>query len=259
MVMRASGAGASTWRTYYGHGFFEKATLHGRSIVMLLRALREEEPFLDIAAICILSRCILEIHNAFAYLTEPGISDDEAELRHNLFLLNHASDLNKINIEVGIKASDSRIFFIDVSFKRARSALERNPIFQALDEKHRKALLRGKSPYLGARYKGKKPLPHGIESAAYKLFSHNVHSYSLGLSPLNGGQVTPAGGENMTVLAVELAILYLATIARHYWRIRARAVRTLAKTEKEFLLSCASPAFVEQWLETIRNFESFGL
>jgi hypothetical protein len=253
MLERASKTNLSTWRAYYGHSFFEKATLHGRSIITLTEAFRKESPHIDIAGVCTLSRCIIEVHNAYAYLLEPGLSQNESELRHQLFLLNHAADLHKINIEVGIKASDNRVFFNEWSIRSALEALKRNPIFQTLDEAHRKTLLRGKSPYLVARYKGKKPLPRGIESAAYKLFSHNVHSYSLGLSPLRNGQATPAGGVNMVVLAVELAILYLATVAKHYWRLRSRAVHTLAKTEKEFLSNSASSVFVEQWLKNIKE------
>lgn len=253
MVERASKASISTWRTYYGHGFFEKATLHGRSIVTLVEAFRAEIPSYDIAGVCTLSRCVIEVHNAFAYLLEPGLSDDESELRHQLFLLNHAADLKKINTEVGIEPSDDRFFYNDVSHRWALDALEQNPIFKSLDAAHRKTLLRGKSPYLVARYKGKKPLPQNIESAAYKLFSHNVHSYSLGLSPLRGGQETPAGGVNMLVLAVELAILYLATVALHYWRLRSRAVRTLSKADKDFLSDSASSTLVEQWLTKMKG------
>lgn len=234
MVERASKASISIWRSYYGHGFFEKATLHGRSIHTLLEAFRAESPSYDIAGICTLSRCVIEVHNAFAYLLEPGLSSDESELRHQLFLLNHAADLKKINTEIGIETSDDRFFYNNVTHRWALDALEQNPIFQALDAAHRKTLLRGRSPYLVARYKGKKPLPHNIESAAYKLFSHNVHSFSLGLSPLRGGQATPAGGLNMVILAVELAILYLATVALHYWRLRSRAVRTLSTAEKDY-------------------------
>lgn len=253
MLERASKTSLSTWRTYYGHGFFEKATLHGRSIITLTEAFRKEPPHIDIAGVCTLSRCIIETHNAFAYLLEPGLSKNESELRHQLFLLNHATDLKQINTEVGIKSTDTRSFFNEWSLRSILSTLELNPIFQTLDAAHRKNLLRGKSPYLVARYKGKKPLPRGIESAAYKLFSHNVHSYSLGLSPLNGGQATPAGGINMAALAVELAILYLATIAQHYRRLRSRAVHTLANTEKEFLSNSATSLFVEQWLKNVKG------
>lgn len=253
MVNRASKASTTTWRTYYGHGFFEKATLHGRSMTTLIKALRNNEPSIDIAGICTLSRCIIEVHNAFAYLLEPGLSDDESELRHQLFLLNHAADLKKINVEVGIESSDDRSTFNEFTFNLALKALEQNPIFQTLDAPHRKTLLRGKSPYLVARYKGKRPLPQSIESAAYKLFSHNVHSYSLGLSPLYGGQKTPAGGANMLVLAVELAIVYLATVALHYRRLRSRAVRTLTEAEKEFLLNSSSSLLVEQWLKNMKR------
>jgi hypothetical protein len=253
MVDRASGAAPVSWRGHYGHGFFEKATNHGRSMATLIEALQTEKPSLDIAGVCTLSRCIIEVHNAFSYLMERGLSHDESELRHQLFLLNHSSDLKKINAEFGIRSADDRIFFNDVTLDWALKALEQNSIFKALDEPHRKTLLRGKSPYLAARYKGKKPLPQNIESAAYKLFSHNVHSYSLGLSSSFGGQATPAGALNMLVLAVELAIVYLANIALSYWRLRSRAVRTLSLSEKQFLKTSVSPLMVEQWLHKIRK------
>ncbi len=254
MLERSSKASLSTLRSYYGHGFFEKATLHGRSIVTLVEGFRAETPSYDIAGVCTLSRCVIEVHNAFAYLLERGLSHDEWELRQQLFLLNHAADLKKINTEIGIKTSDDRFFFNNVSHRWALKALEQNPIFKSLDAAHRKTLLRGKSPYLAARYKGKKPLPQNIESAAYKLLSHNVHSYSLGLSPLRGGQETPAGGLNMLVLAIELTILYLATIAKDYWRLRSRAIHTLSKGEKKFPSDSASSAIVEQWLtKMMRN------
>lgn len=253
MIERAAKAGTSSWRSYYGHGFFDKATLHGRSITSLLESFRATKPSVDIAGVCTLSRCIIEVHNAFAYLTEPNLSVDESELRHQLFLLNHATDLKNINTEVGINESDDRIFFVNVSLRSALHELQKNPIFLALDEPHRKTLLRGKSPYLVARYKGKRPIPRGVESAAYKLFSHNVHSYALGLSPLQSGQETPAGGINMVILAVELVILYLSTIALHYWRIRSRAVRSLTVEEKSFLANCASPKLIEQWLKNMKS------
>lgn len=248
MVERAAKANITTWRTYYGSGFFEKATLHGRSMSSLLDVIKKKESSLDIAGVCTLSRCIIEVHNAFSYLLESGLSEDESKLRHQLFLLNQASDLKKINSEIGIEATDVRTSFNNFSLRLALNELEKNSIFQALDAAHRKTLLRGKSPYLVARYKGKKPLPHSIESAAYKLFSHNVHSYSLGLSPRYNGQKTPAGGVNMLILAVELAILYLANIALHYWRLRSRAVRFLTKAEKEFLQNSATSTLVEQWI-----------
>lgn len=252
MRKRAQGSGSSSWRGYYAEGFFDKATLHGQSMCLLLNTYKEGRSELDIGGLCALSRCILEIHNASSYLFEPGLSKKEAELRHQLFLLNHATDLKKISAGFGISESDDRMFMQEHSRRWSEDELLKNPIFQALDEPHRKMLLKGKSPYLTARYGGKKPLPKPIESAAYNLFSHSVHSFSLGLSPMTGGQHTPAGGVHMVYLAVEFALIHLGAIALRYWGLRSRAVKKLSIEEKRVLQDAASADVLEKWLSNMR-------
>lgn len=194
----------------------------------------------------------MEVHNASAYLLEFGLSKEESELRHQLFQLNHSSDLMKINIGFGIKNNGFGSSFHEVTSRLSRNELQNNQIFQSLDEPHRKALLKGKSPYLTARHNGKKPLPRNIESAAYNLFSHNVHSFSLGLSPMYGGSATPSGGVNMSFLAVELSVIYLSNIALQYWRIRSKAIKTLTQQEKGILNEGASTIHLENWLSNMQ-------
>lgn len=251
MHERALNTTTSSWRAYYASGFFEKATLHGRSISSLVQLFQTKQQSLDIAGICVLSRCILEVHNASSYLLESGLTKEESELRHQLFQLNHSSDLMKINIGFGIKDNGFGSSFHENMSRCSRDELQKNQVFQSLNEPHRKALLKGKSPYLTARYKGGHPLPRNIESAAYNLFSHNVHSLSLGLSPMHGGSSTPSGGGNMSFLAVELAVIYLSNIALKYWRLRTRAVKTLSREEKEILKDGASTVHLENWLSNM--------
>lgn len=249
---RASRASFSSWRAYYAAGFFDKATLHGRSLVSLVNMYKKRAYPLDISGICVLSRCILEVHNASAYLLEPGLTKGESELRFQLFRLNHSVDLRRINKGLGINESDDRNSFNDVALWWSEDELQKNSTFLSLDEPHRKALLKGRSPYLTARYAGKKPIPHAIESAVYNLFSHNVHSFSLGLSPMSGGSATPAGGVNMSFLAVEIARIYLCTIALHYWRLRSRAIKGLAQQERNTLEDGVASAHLDEWLSALR-------
>lgn len=243
----------SSWRTYCAKGYFEKATFHGRSIVTLMEMFRSNKQPLDIAGVCVLSRCILEVHNAAAYLLEFGLSKAESELRYYLFRLNRSSDLKKINNGFGIKDIDDRNSFNAVAIERLHHELHSNPIFQALDEPHRKSLLKGKYPYLSARYTGKKPVPRSIESAAYNLFSHNVHSFSLGLSPMYEECATPAGGANRRFLAIELATIYMSNIALLYWRLRSKAIKTLTDEERDALIKGASTAYLENWLSNLQS------
>lgn len=260
MRKRSLRAHTSSWRTYYAKGYFEKATFHGRSIVSLIDIFRSNKQPLDIAGVCVLSRCILEVHNAATYLLEFGLSKAESELRYHLFRLNRSSDLKKINIGFGIKDSDDRSSFNAVALERLHDELQSNVIFQSLDEPHRKSLLKGKSPYLAARYTGKKPLPRNIESAAYNLFSHNVHSFSLGLSPMHEGCATPAGGANRSFLAIELATIYMSNIALLYWRLRSKAIKTLTDQERDVLIKGASTVYLENWLSNLQsNIQPYSL
>jgi hypothetical protein len=132
--------------------------------------------------------------------------------------------------------------------------LSENPVFLSLDESHRKNLLKGKSPYLVARYAGRHPLVRALETAAYNLFSHNVHSFSLGLTPvIGGGQATPAGSMNMLFLAIELTLLYLCHMAAEYRVLRRRAVGRLAPNEEQFLKATLGTGYLEQWISHLRE------
>jgi len=169
VLSRARESSRSTSRVLYGHGLFAKAVKHGRSILTL--ASGEHEP--DVGAICVLSRCIMEVHKAASYFLEVGLSKDEAHMRLHLFLLNHSTDLEKIHDRLGTSKSD---FWHRVGRKWSLDELAKNPIFMSLDEKHRENLSRGKSPYLHARYSG----PRLCQSA--RNFDH--------LSALNFDQVS---------------------------------------------------------------------
>lgn len=251
MQARAKDSRSSSWRGYFAHGFFAKASLHGQSICVLLQGYKGGQIELDVGGLCALSRCIMEVNNASRYLFEPKISKDEAEFRYQLFLLNHATDLKKISTGFGISTSDDRLSIQEFSRRWSESELVKNPIFQSLDEAHKKKLLKGKSPYLTDRYKGEKLLEKTVESAAYNLFSHSVHSFSLGLSPGMRGQHTPAGEFHMIFLAVEMALMHLGAMALDYWRLRARAIKKLSTAEKLLLKSAASGAPLKEWLKNM--------
>lgn len=245
---RASRSSPSTFRSYYSTNFFEKSTSHARSMLMLVDVFHSKKRSIDISGVCALSRCILEVHNASAYLLELGLSKNEQDLRFQLLELNRATDLRKIYAGLGAKeggSGDSLQEFFRTSTLRD---LKGNPVFLALDEPHQKSLLRGKTPYLIARYAGKRPLPRPIESAAYNLFSHSVHSFSLGISPMHAGSATPVGAANMLFLAVEIARIYLSCMAINFWRSRSRAIGSLLDTERDWLANGISTEYLEEWL-----------
>lgn len=251
MQVRAKDSGSLSWRGYFASGFFAKATLHGQSICFLLQGYKDGRIELDVGGVCALSRCIMEVHNASSYLFESKIAKEEAELRHQLFLLNHATDLKKISAGFGILNSDDRLSIQEFSRRWSESEIAKNPIFQNLDEAQKKKILKGRSPYLTDTYKGRKLLEKPVESAAYNLFSHSVHSFSLGLSPGTRGQYTPAGEFHMVFLAVEMALMHLGTTALDYWRLRSRAIKKLSAEDKLLLKGAASGGVLKDWLRNM--------
>jgi hypothetical protein len=202
------------------HAFelFEKAWLHGQSICELLIPIERGEDG-DIAGIAALARSLIETHNAFVYLTERNISEDERQFRRYLMYLNQSSDLRRISgaLRTADRADSS---WSELGRRHIIETLEKNRVFAAFDAKFQAHLMRGQTPYLMNRYSGPRPIERAIESAVYNLFSHNVHSY--GLASRYGGSSTPAGLLNVLFLAVEASLVFLASIAKQYRALRAR-------------------------------------
>ena len=254
LLKRAQHSEVLSPRTHFAQTFLKKAVLHGRSMLFLMDQCRGEREYLDISAICVLARCIIELHNASAYLCERGISRDEYSLREQLFLLNHASDLERINSNLGISEDDRRTMYNRMDLQSTLRELNENPIFLSFDVPHRKNLLKGRSPYLVTRYAGHHPLVRELEAAAYNLFSHNVHSFSLGLTPvIGGGGTSPAGSLNMLFLATEITLLYLCHMTAEYRVLRKRAVGRLASNEERFLKTTLDTSHLEQWITHLRE------
>ena len=245
MLSRARKSSISSSRILYGHGLFAKAVQHGHSIVTL--ASGGHKP--DVGAICVLSRCIMEVHKAASYFLEGGLPKDEAHMRLHLFLLNHSTDLEKIHDRLDTAKSD---FLHRMGREWSLEELARNPVFMSLDEKHRENLSRGKSPYLHARYSGQRLLPLNIESGLYTLFSHSAHSFSLGLPEVGGGAASPSGTVNSFFLAADSASLHLASFGLLYWRVRHRAIKQLSPQDRRVLEEAASPALLIKRLDEIR-------
>lgn len=249
MLSSARESTSRSSRSLYGHSLFAKAVQHGRSIVTLAGS----KPEVDVGAICVLSRCIMEVHKAASYFLEAGLSKDEAQMRLHLFLLNHSTDLGKIQDRLNTAKSDYSHYLCR---ELLLSELAKNPTFMMLDKKHKENLMRGKFPYLHTRYAGPKLLSPNIESGLYTLFSHSAHSFSLGLQEDGGGAETPSGAVNSFFLAVDAASLHLASFGLLYWRVRHKAIKQLHLQDKQALEAAASPTLLMKRLDEIRMHSS---
>jgi hypothetical protein len=238
-------------RILYARLLFEKAVLHGRSICSLLRQGRTSRRRLDISGACALARSLIEAHNVLLYLTEPGRSKGEYALRFELMYLNNATDLIRISEALGL-ANDE--FFLQMkrrSLEHSTGELQKNSVFMSFDEKHRNNLLGGRTAYLTNRDRGPRPMPKKLESAAYNLFSHNVHAFGLASSHV--ASATPAGGLNTLFLATEFAIIYLANTARHYRSVRTRAIGQLRESELKVIGRALTRTELSHWISTFRE------
>ena len=242
---RSRGSTIANSRMFHSRSFFEKGLLHGKAICALIAPIQRKEDG-DLAGICALARSLIETHNALLYISEFKIGASELEFRIALMHLNQATDLLRINDALGIPESDMRCWAQRMSRNFAVDELEENSVFSSLDEKQRKHLLLGRVPFLGKRYRGPRPIKQQIEAAVYNLLSHNVHSY--GLSSRFGGQITPAGSVNTLFLAVEMALIFLAHMARHYQRLRSPATGKLRPDDRAMLDEVLSLAHFQSWV-----------
>lgn len=236
----------SSVRAHYAAVYFSKAALHGRSICSLLAEIKARR-YADVAGISALARTLIETHNVFLYLSESGIGKDELEFRTLLAELNQTVDL--IRISEALRWDDNEALFWQESTRdQVRNQLQANAKFKVLGEKEQAHLLRGKSPYLRSRCKSQGPVPVEIESAAYNLFSHNVHAY--GLSSSYTASATPAGYVNTLFMAVEISCIYLANLILRYKAVRPRAVPALSESDVLVIRETLSLTHLTHWQQS---------
>lgn len=248
---RGSESRPTTERTFYAHCLLLKARLHAQSIVVLSDPRATDSPLLDVSAICVLARCLIEIRNVGSYLLERNISKDEAHLRLHLLALNHSVDALRIDRALHI---DDQNMWASPAIEFARKKLTENRIFAALDPDHRKNLLRGKSPYQFSRYQGHRPLSASQEAGIYTLLSQSTHSYSLVLTSFAGfGDAAPSGRANSYRIAMLAAQIYLADFLQTYCTFRRRAIGRLTTEQATLITQASDIEPLKQALSRIRH------
>lgn len=247
---RSAGVSFSNERMFHASRTFAKGVLHVDSICALFERYKVERE-LDRAGICTLTRALIETHNVLLYLTEAGISKPELESRLYLMYLNKDMDLMRIDAALRVTDNDNHSSFQAGQRDFSLRTLHSNQAFIEFETKHRDHLLKGRVPYLMNRYKGHRPVPRKIESAAYNLFSHNAHSFGLAINM--GGRSTPAGSMNVLILAVEMAIIYLSHMIKRYQAVRAKAVGKLTPSEKLLIDEALSLNYFNAWVEKLKR------
>ena len=244
---RAELSSITSTRVYYSMCFFKKGIRHIRSITHLLNGVENNYQNIDVAGMCAIGRCVIEVFSGYSYLTKRGITSEELEMRFLIYELNSSVDFEKIYTGLGLPVSEYENGLLPQLQGMTEAELEKNIAFKRFGEKEKKHLLRGKTPYIVPKSNDKRPLPKEQESAVYNLFSHCVHSYALGVGVQATGKQNITNSTNLIFLAIEIALLYQSQLLLDYWRLRSRAIKKMTLHEKAFLLSCSSLENYEMW------------
>ena len=154
--------------------------------------------------------------------------------------------LNKLGFSEG--DDNKQESMMSVSF--AEGILNQNPLYNLLDEKLKKKIMKGEKPYLFERISKRKfPINKEYESGIYNLLSNSVHSFPLGLINYSGGisEEFHLGMYHLVTLAVEVSIMYFASVIDSYIGLR-RFSHLMNKDDLKFIKTMINNKNFYEWL-----------
>ncbi|CQR56539.1 DUF5677 domain-containing protein [Paenibacillus riograndensis] len=240
-----------TSRILYAEDLFEKALLNVYSFIRLWPHDAETKKTFDASSLASLARNIIETHKVYHYISELDISKEEFELRWSIMVLHDGLGRERILNKLGFSEEDSvrESSMMSVSF--AEGVLRKNSLFNLLDEKLKKKIMKGEKPYLFERIaKNHSPINKDHESGMYNFLSNSVHSFPLGIINYKGGfsENFHLGMYHLVTIAVEVSIMYFASIVDSYTRLR-RFVHLLNKEDIKFIKTMLKSGNFYEWLD----------
>ncbi|WP_187644950.1 hypothetical protein [Paenibacillus terrae] len=237
-------------RILYAEDLFEKALLNVYSFIRLWPHDTESKKIFDASSLASLARNIIETHKVYHYISEPGISKEEFELRWIIMVLHDGLGRERILNKLGFSEEDDikESSMMSVSF--AEGILSGNSLFNLLDENLKKKLMKGEKPYLFERIvKNNSPINKDHESGLYNFLSNSVHSFPLGIKNYYGGisEKFHLGMYHLVTIAVEVSIMYFASIVDSYIRLRRFAHR-FNKEDIKFIKTMLNSENFYEWL-----------
>lgn len=234
---------ATTVRTYHAEKIFQKATLHGESVLKLW-TIQSDDTFgsLDSSSIASISRNIIEVFNIFEYLCEKDLTKEELDMRIHIMSLHYTRSLQDIVKKLDITTEIEHVEVDDLISGLIRDKLETNNEFSGYPGKIKKTLLKGEKAYYWKAVDSKyQPLDHNVESGIYNLLSNSVHSFPLGFS-IEATDTSERffSHTNLLKISLEVCILYLASIASLYIKLRPKVAALTKKEHKEYVKNMKS-------------------
>ncbi len=237
----------TTWGAYFVTELFLKFAVHLKSVVRLLPD--KSYRTVDVSALAAIARVVIESREAIIYFTQRGLSAEEKSFRMALYQYHYSKEYSVVLNRLGF---DDLNFFSDWnerSLRGNRRQLTSDKYFQQLKPKEQKMLLSGRKAYY---WRGNKPAPKFIsadhESALYKLLSNHIHSSPLGAAG-NFGSKAPLGRDHVAFFAIEVLVMYSASILQEFLAYRWKLGQSLDMHEKQFLKRALKNNCIEKWIE----------
>ncbi len=240
----------SSTRTEFAQQAFEKALLIIHSYIRLIPDFDKKELHeYDFSTLASLSRTLVELNHVYNYICRDKIDKDELEFRIYLMGLHSCHEEDNVLQDLGFSQD-----FIEGAISYTRFIydwfLKENKYFKNLNKEVQNQLLRGKNAfYRGSSIKNHYEVDKRIESALYKLFSNNIHSFRLGIQPQNLHNIgDPLNLMSLFFLSTESGIIYFSSILRSYMALRWKVCRRISKAEKQFVKDCTNMDHLKGWV-----------
>jgi hypothetical protein len=244
MVVSQSAGGIQTSDRYIrATQLFTRLTVGSYTYVRLLPAnsiTRDRSDFWDWPSVACIARNIVETYHAFYYLLEPGLSEEECDMRLALMRLHLNSEKYRLYKEWKPDAEILKSF--EVGIPNDRERLRKNKAFRKLSEGRQLELLKGRA----AMHLTQAEIGEGLPfidryfRPIYRLFSIHVHStpFSFQAQSNERGRGDENDAERMYItLSIQVVRKYVSA-----------AVLDMARIFPYVASACASPVAVAREL-----------
>lgn len=244
-----------TLRTYYAEMIFDKLSLSSSNFLKVWPEGDCTFDLVDTSSIASIARNFIEVHDVLYYFCEKNLSEDEFNLRVSVADLHHSKELKRILKRFNFSETILAVDYANMSEFYSRTKIEENPLFQSYSSKLQKSILKGTKAYDMKLLKKKDfPIEEDIKLGVYKLLSNSIHSFLLGVVNNSPGSMdSPVSQINILFFSMEVSIIYLASSADMYCKLRSKLASNLTTKERNFIKEMTSDKYLKQWLERLRE------
>lgn len=199
---------------FFADTIFTKILCHAMSLYKISPKLGEEGKceLWDLSSVCAISRCIIEVYDVFGYMVFENISDNERELRIDVWEL-HAIHRRILMLScINSISSDINMLYERETF--LINKIISNDFYKDLNKDHKKKINSKDAPafLISQRERNfRNKVNHEYYNATTMSLSQHVHTFPMSIEKLN---IFKAGSQD-ALREVSIAIKYsLGFLAR---------------------------------------------